>query len=162
MNIESQPLSVIFWTSLLRKEGSEFSYTDFLELFIQPAMSLLYKVDQPRINDEMKKILQLSEKCKMGDWFLYEKHTELRIFGSNLQPYKLPKYLTIRVFALEYLRQVLNSDAINFMASKKKTQFKLKNQIGPFIVNNRDVDKEIEKRLSELKFQVSFLWNYDP
>ena len=70
--------------------------------------------------------------------------------------------MTIRVFDLEYLRQVLNADAINFMASKKKTQFKLKNQIGPFIVNNRDADKEIERRLSELKFQVSFPWNYGP
>ena len=98
----------------------------------------------------------------MGDWFLYEKHTELRIFGSNLLPYKLPKYLTIRVFALEYLRQVLNYDAINFMASKKKTQFNIKKQIGPFIVNNREANKEIEKTLSELKFQVSFPWNYDP
>ena len=29
-------------------------------------------------------------------------------------------------------------------------------------MNNRYVDKEIEKILSELKFQVSFLWNYDP
>ena len=79
----------------------------------------------------------------MGDWYLYEKHTELRIFGTNLLPYKLPKFLTIRVFDLEYLRQVLNFDAINFLASKKKTQFKIKSQIGPFIVNNRDVDKEI-------------------
>ena len=100
----------------------------------------------------MKKILQLSEQCKIRDLYLYEKHIELRIFGSKILPYKLPKYSTIRVFSLEYLRQVLNSDAINFMASKKKTQFKLKNHIGPFNVNNRDVDKEIEKRLSELKF----------
>ena len=48
------------------------------------------------------------------------------------------------------------------MASKNKTQFKLKNQIGPFIVNNRDFEKEIEKILSELKFQVIFPCNYDP
>ena len=93
---------------------------------------------------------------------MYEKYTELRIFGTNLLPYKLPKFFTIRVFPLEYLRHVFNVDAIHFMASKKKTQFKLKNQIGPFIVNNRDAEKEIEKRLSELKFQVSFPWNYDP
>ena len=48
------------------------------------------------------------------------------------------------------------------MASKKKTQFKLKNQIGPFIVNNRDALKEIAKKLSDYKFQEIFYWNYDP
>ena len=98
----------------------------------------------------------------MGDWYLYEKHTELRIFGTNLLPYKLPRFLIIRFFSLEYLRQVLNVDAIHFMASRKNTQFKLKNKIGPFIVNNRDAEKEIEKILSELKFQVIFPCNYDP
>ena len=67
----------------------------------------------------------------MGGWFLHKKHIEIRIFGSNLLPYKFPKYMNMRVFALEYLRQILNSDSINLLAATKKTQFKLKNQIGP-------------------------------
>ena len=86
-----------------------------------------------RINEEIKNILQLSKQSKVGDWYLYEKYAEIRVFGSNLLPYKLPKHPSMRIFALEYIRQILNSDSINFMAAKKKTQFKLKNQIGPFI-----------------------------
>ena len=156
MGVEGNPLSVVFWSSLPRKDGSEFNYKDFIDLFIRPAMSLLCKEEQPRISEEIKRILHLSEHCKLGDWYLYENYTERRIFGATLAPYKLPKFLTIRFFALEYLRQVLNVDAINFMAAKKKTQFKLKNQIGPFIVNNRDALKEIVMKLSELKFQKSF------
>ena len=43
MDLEGQPLSIIFWTSLLRKEDNEFNYTDFLDLFLQPTMNILYK-----------------------------------------------------------------------------------------------------------------------
>ena len=127
MDLEGKPLSIVFGTSLLRKENSEFTYTDFSDLFLHLAMNILYKVEQPRVNEEMKRILQLLEENKMGYWFLYEKHTDIRIFGSNLLPYKLQKYMNMRIFALEYLRQILNSDSINFLATRKKTQFKLKN-----------------------------------
>ena len=94
---------------------------------------MLTNTEQPRINDDMKKILELSKYIKTGDWYLYEKHTEITFFGSNLFPYKLPKYVPMRIFALECLTQILNSDSINFLAAKKKTHFKLKNQVGPFI-----------------------------
>ena len=98
--MEGKPLSVIFWTSLLRKNNSEYSYSDFNDLFIRPAMSLLNKVEPPRINEEIKIILQLSENCKVGDWYLYKNHTETRVYGAILGPYKLPKFLTTRIFAL--------------------------------------------------------------
>ena len=70
--------------------------------------------------------------------------------------------MSMRIFALDYLRQILSSNSINFMAARKNTQFKLKNQVGPFIINNRDAEKEITKRLAEFKFQESFPWKYDP
>ena len=79
-----------------------------------------------------------------------------------MAPYKLPRFVTTRIFALEYLRQLLNVDEINFIASRKRTQFKLKNQIGPFIVNNRKSANEINVKLKEYKFPYSFMWNYDP
>ena len=110
----------------------------------------------------MKIILQLSEKDKVGDWYLYQKYIELRIFVSNILPYKLPKHKCMRIFSLEYFRNFLNSDSINFMAAKRKTQFKLKNQVGPFIINNKDAENEITKKLSEYSFEESFSWNYDP
>ena len=75
LNVEGQPLSVIFWTSLLRKDGNKFNYKDFTYLFVRPTMNLLYNTEQPRTSDEMKRILQMSEQCKVGDWYLYERHT---------------------------------------------------------------------------------------
>ena len=121
---------------MIRKESTEFTYAEFTNNFVHLLVNMLTNTEQPRISDEMKKILQLSEHTRTGDWYLYEKHTEIRVFGSNLLPYKLPKFVPIRVFALEYIRQILNSDSINFLAAKKKTEFKLKNQVGPFICNH--------------------------
>ena len=76
------------------------------------------------------------------------------MYGSKLVPYKLPKYLPMRIFSLEYIRQILNSDEINFLSTKKKTQFKIKNQLGPFICNNRNAGKEADKCLQKLKFRT--------
>lgn len=85
-----------------------------------------------------------------------------RIYGAILAPYKFPKFFTTRIFSLEYIRQILNVDAVNFTASKKKAQFKLRSQIGSFIIKNRDALKEVSNKLSVFKFQESFYWNYDP
>ena len=60
MNVEGQPLSIVFWTSLLRKEWNEYSHTNFTDFFVRPTMSLLQKSEQPRVSEEMKIILQLS------------------------------------------------------------------------------------------------------
>lgn len=97
----------------------------------------------------MKKILQLTEKTEAGDLYLYEEYIDIRVFGSNLLPYKLPKYVPMKIFSLEYTGKILNSNSINFLAIKKKTQLKLKNQVGPFICNHRDSEEEVAKLFLE-------------
>jgi len=75
----------------------------------------------PRIRLEIKRVLQLSKQTKVGYWYMYQNHIEIRIYGCQLAPYKLPKYLPMRLFALEYYRQIMNSDEVNFVSAKKKT-----------------------------------------
>ena len=58
--------------------------------------------------------------------------------------------------------KIINLYSIKFLAAKNKTQFKLKNQIGPFICNHRYAEIEAAKLLLEYKFEFSFLWSYDP
>ena len=113
-------------SSFGQKDSNELTYTDFTDSFIHPMVNLLNSSMQPRISEYIEKILQFSEHNMIGDWYLYQNHTEIRVYGSSLVPYKLPKYLPIRLFSLEYIRHILNSDAINFLAAKKKTQFKFK------------------------------------
>jgi hypothetical protein len=73
---------------------------------------------------------------KTGDWYLYQNHTEIRVYGCELAPYKLPRYLPVRIFFLEYIRQMINSDDIHFVSLKKKQQLRIKGQIGSFVCNS--------------------------
>jgi hypothetical protein len=117
---------------------------------------------EPRINEEIQRILHLSDLAKTGDWYLYQNHTEIRVYGCELAPYKLPKYLPMRIFSLEYIRQMINSYDIHFVSLKKKQQLRIKGKIGSFICNSRGVGEEADKLLKEMKFHVSFTWHYDP
>jgi hypothetical protein len=85
---------------------------------------------EPRINDEVHRILHLSDHTKTGDWYLYQNHTEIRVYGCEFTPYKLPKYLPVIIFALEYIRQMINSDDIHFVSLKKKQQLKSNCRLG--------------------------------
>jgi hypothetical protein len=78
-----------------------------------------------------------------------------------LAPYKLPKYLPVRIFALEYIRQIINSDDIHFVSLKKKQQIRIKGQIGSFICNNHCVGEEADRMMRGMNFFMSFPWHYD-
>ena len=93
---------------------------------------------------------------------MYQNHTEIRIYGCEIAHYKLPRYFLVWIFALEYIRQMINSDDIHFVAFKKKQQLRIKGQIGPFICNSRATGEMADKLLKETKVSISFPWHYDP
>ena len=68
------------------------------------------------------------------------------------------------LFALEYFRQFINSYLTHFYGAKKKAQLKLRNQLGPFIINKNEGWQDADKILGEqLKLKRSFWWvPYDP
>jgi hypothetical protein len=120
MDVDGRPQPVTAWTSLLKHNSTEYSFKVFIDLFYHPVVSMLSGRPEPWINDEVQRILHLSDNAKTGDWFLYQNHTKIRVFGCELAPYKLPKYVPVRIFALEYIRQIMNSDEIHFVSLKKK------------------------------------------
>jgi hypothetical protein len=162
MDRDGRPQEVTTWTSLLKHNSTEFSFKQFIEQFYHLVVSMLSDRPKPRINDEVQRILHLSDHTKTIDWYLYQNHTKIRVYGCELAPYKLPKYLPIRIFSLEYIRQIINSDDIHFVSLKKKQQLIIKGQIGSFIYNNRGDEEEADKLLKEMKFVTSFTWHYDP
>ena len=113
---------------------------------------------EPRINEEVQIIIHYYDLAKIGDRYLYQNNTEIRVYGCELPPYKLPKYLPDRIFALEYIRQMINSD----VSFKKKQQLRIKSQIGSFIWNNRVAGEEANNLLKHMDFILSFPWNYYP
>lgn len=115
-----------------------------------------------KISADTRRVLQLSKEYRVGDWYLYQNQIEIRIYGCELAPYKLPKYLSMRLFAREYYRLMINLDEVYFVKAKKKSQLRIKDQLGPFICNSREAGKEAEEILQRLRLKQSFIWNYDP
>jgi hypothetical protein len=146
----------------LKHNSTEYSFKAFIDLFYHPVVNMLSGRPEPRINDEVQRFLHLSDNAKTGDWYLYQNHTEIRVFGCELAPYKLPKYVPVRIFSLEYIRQIMNSDDIHFVSLKKKQQLRIKGKIGSFICNSRGTGEEADRMLREIKFFTSFPWHYDP
>jgi len=71
----------------------------------------------------------------------------------------------MRLFALEYYRQFNSADLTHFYGARKKTQLKIRHQLGPFIFNKREEAwKDTDTILGEkLKLKLSFHWSpYDP
>jgi len=81
---------------------------------------------ETRINEEIQIILHLSDLAKTGDWYLYRDHTEIMVYGCELPPYKLLKYFPVKIFTLEYIREMINLIEIHFVAFKKKQQLRIK------------------------------------
>lgn len=47
---------------------------------------------------------------------------------------------------------MLNTDEVNFISVKKKSQLRINYEIGPFICNSRAEGEEADKRLKEMNF----------
>ena len=73
-------------------------------------------------------------------------------------------YVPMRLFALEYFRQFGNSDYLHFQSRNKKSQLKVRSQLGPFLYNRKEEGwKEADRILEGLRLQTSFEWvPYDP
>jgi len=102
------------------------TYNQFVEDFVHPTMNILHGVVHSRISEETKWILHLSDQAKAKYWYLYQNYIEIRVYGCEFPPYKLTKYLQMRIFALEYIRQMLKSDAIHFVVETRKAQLRIK------------------------------------
>ena len=125
--------SVIFWSSVFHHVSySPYTYCEFIDLFVYPATYLLSTDPPPKLTDEMQKILQLSKSYSIGDWYFYQNHTVIRIYGCELAPCRLQKYVPMRLFALEYYQQFNIADLSHFYGARKKSQLKIRHQLGPF------------------------------
>jgi len=130
--------SMIFWSSIFHDCDSPYTYSELIDLFMHQTSTLLIGAPPPKITGDMKKILQLSKQCRIGDWYLYHNHNEIRIYRCELCPFKLPRYVSMRLFSLEYFRQLIYADLTHFCNVKNKPQLRMRNQLGPYVINSRD------------------------
>ena len=107
----------------------------------------------------MQESLQFTQDREIGGWFLLEEHTFIRVYGFTHERYIFPAFLTLRVFALDIVRQKLIVENEHFISFKKSSEIKFPWVIGPFIIVTLPV---VESLLQEMDFKKDFFVNYDP
>ena len=105
-------------------------------------MSEVYKVffhhKLPRVLPMMKEFLQFSPEKRVGDWFLLEEGTVIRVYGFTHEPYILPAFLTPNIFALELIKQKLIVENEHFINFKKALEIDFPWVVGPSIIKRKD------------------------
>jgi hypothetical protein len=159
---EGQPTGVIDWLPWVQKSEKDCTMLNYVNKFMYMAFSIINGRESDRMLDEIKPYLYTSNLHKRGDWFLAEVYTVVRLYGSEIPPYKLPKLLTPRVFALEYVRQRLNVDEIYFTKSKKKSHIVYPIALGGYAFGNHKGAREVANILQEMNLPLDKPWKYDP
>jgi hypothetical protein len=135
------------------KKPLNAEFSKFVDHFMSKYYQIIYNQDPPRIFPKCKKLLQLSPDIRVGYWYVFEHYIEIRIYGCQLAPFRLPVFMTPNIFAIAYIMQRLNFDEIHFVPNKYKVTFKLKKEVGPFILNTRSTLQVTTKILSSLGLQ---------
>ena len=97
-----QITSVVHISPFMRNVAESFSC--FVNTFAAKVCTLLFDVSYPRVTLELQECLHPPTKDWIGDWFLFENYTMIRVYGFDKPPYRLPAYLTPRIFAMEIIR----------------------------------------------------------
>ena len=135
---------------------------EFVNKIMEEVYKILFDEKLPRVLDEMKSNLHPLMESYTGDWFLYKEFTVVRGYVYTRPPYKLPAFLTPRIFALEFIKQRLCSKEEHFCSFKKSSDLKFPFNIGPFIFKNKVALNIIEKLLEAMEFKTMERLNYDP
>ena len=132
---------------MVRKEENEAGLFEFADHFMSTAYKILNGTLPPCFLPKAQEFLQLRPNCKFGYWFVFEDYSEIRLYGVSIEPYRLPTFVPMRFFALEFIRQSLNVDQVHFLPMKKGLMYKLPMNVGPFVVNTRQAFDEVSKIL---------------
>ena len=95
-------ISIVHRASFRRDPSKGCSY--FVNEFSSKVYFLIFEVNYPRVPQHFQMYLHPRIENHIGDWFLYQDYTVIRIYGSEEQPYRLPTFLTPIIFSLEVLR----------------------------------------------------------
>ena len=110
----------------------------------------------------MRQTLQLSKSKKIGDWFLSDFGTTIRLYGFVHPPYILPAFLTPRVFSLELIRHKLIVEEEHFLNFKKSSSLIFPWELKPYTVRSRDILSLLTNFLRGMEFPLGQAINYDP
>ena len=96
-------------------------YCKFMNQLMAEVYDLFFHERLPRVFPEMKQMLQLLNSKNIGDWFLTEVGTTIKLYSFVHQPYILPTFLIMRVFFVELIQKILIGEEEHFLSYKKRS-----------------------------------------
>ena len=137
------------------------NFFTFSSTVIPAIYRLIFGSTIPRIGANLKALLQSPVEL-VGDWFCFADYTLIRVYGFEGEPFKLPKFASRRLFALEFLRQRLVAENDNFIKHKKASSWKFVFTLEPFVVKSIFVANIIDQILRSIGFEADKSLRYDP
>ena len=111
-------------------------YSKFINFLMAEVYNAFFEKKFPEVLPEMKETLHFSLERRIGDWFLYEYGTMIRLYEFFHQPYILPSFLTMRIFSRELIRKQLIVEYDHFPNFKKTSEIKFSWIVGPLVIKN--------------------------
>ena len=78
----------------------------------------------------------------------------IRLYGTYSTPHIFPKLLTLSVFVLEYISEMVEMDDIHFMRTKKKTRLNFPMSMGGYVTNDKRCIKDSIKALKQINLPI--------
>ena len=72
-------------------------YNRYMNFLMPKVYNAFFHKKFPKVLPQMKEMLQFSLEKRIGDWFLLEQGTIIRLYGFVHQPYIFPTFFTIKV-----------------------------------------------------------------
>jgi len=146
-------ISIVHRASFLRDPAQGFS--QFFNEFASRVYYFNYEANYPRVPQQFQNYIHPQTENQIRDWFLYLDYTVIRVYGSEDQTYRIPAFLTPRIYSLVVLRKRLHSDELDFSSKKQTSTFNVPITIGPFIVKNRESIDLIDDIMACFGFFIS-------
>ena len=145
----------------LSQRNATMTFFTFSSTVIPAIYRLIFGSTMPRIGAYLKALLQGPVEL-IGDWFCFADYTLIRVYGFEGEPFRLPKFSGRRLFALEFLRQILVAENDNFIKHKKASSLKFVFTLEPFVVKSVFVANIIYQILRSMGFENDKSFRYDP
>jgi len=82
----AKPKSIFKWTPAVHQHLEGKGYAKFITDFMSISYAITHDSSPPSIFPEKKDWLQFSKTDYIGDWYLFEDHTKIRVYVGEVHP----------------------------------------------------------------------------
>jgi hypothetical protein len=155
-----EPINFSDSTDLSQRNATSSFFT-FVGSVMLALHKLIFGSFMPRISEDLKMLLQNPVEI-VGDWFCFENYTVIRVYGFEGEPFRLPRFISRRLFSLVFLRKKLVAENDNFTKHKKASSMKFNFTLQPFVVKSVSLISVIDQIMKSMSFDIDKSLRYDP